>query len=89
MSEIRFGPLPARAERYTRHPPIAAALRERPGEWARVAEYATAHGARHMAYMVRSGTLRAYEPAGAFEGQYRADGSAWALWARYTGGEGA
>jgi hypothetical protein len=86
-ADIAFGDLPPRSERYTRHTPIAEALRARPGQWARIAEYATPRRARHMAYVVRTGRLPAYAPAGAFEAEWREEGARGAVWARYTGTE--
>lgn len=85
---VAFGELPPRSNGYIHHAPIAKALKERPGEWAECAQYSTAHTARHMAYIIRSGRLPAYEPAGAFEAEWRGTGNSYSVWARYVGTEG-
>jgi hypothetical protein len=69
----------ARPSRWTK---VAAALRERPGQWAlvRTDSRSTADAAN-----VRRGTIAAFRPAGAFEAKSRvnADGT-FSIWARYN-----
>jgi hypothetical protein len=59
----------------------AAELRDRPKEWAVVATKPTASTAAAMALNVRSGLLRAFQPAGSFEAISRGCD----VWVRYVG----
>lgn len=63
------------------HAPIAVVLKSKPGEWARVGDYDSARISSQMAYVIRTGRLAAYAPAGSFE----AVGRLGEVWARYVG----
>jgi hypothetical protein len=65
--------------------PIAAELRENPGQWGRVAAYTTRRVSTHMAYLVRSARIKAYAPAGAFEAEGRTESGEHRLYVRYVG----
>lgn len=86
MNGIAFGELPPRSAAYTKHAPIAAELREHPGQWARIARYAQASTAQQVAYKIRHAHLKSYAPAGAYEAEWRREGAGGAVWARYAGG---
>lgn len=60
---------------------VVLALRERPGEWAKIATRGTKESARNFASEIRRGSGN-FRPAGAFEAVAR-DGQ---VWARYVGG---
>lgn len=68
-----------------KHIIIAAELRGRPGAWARVATYRNQRTAGSIAYGIRKGIQRAYEPAGAFEAVSRSDSEGYQVYARYVG----
>lgn len=85
MNEIVFEDPPRGGRGYIKHAPIAAALREKPGQWARVASYATLRHTSHVAYLMRSGRLKAYMPAGTFEAMGRTVDGVHAVYARYVG----
>ena len=70
----------------TEHKLIAGKLRSRPGEWARIAEYPSAHSAYTFANRVRQGKAKAFEPAGTFEAAAQSHEGGGAVWARYVGG---
>jgi hypothetical protein len=79
---IEFGELPASA----RAPigegvRIAAALRARPGEWARVKVYGSPGSARVYAHQINHGGTEPFRPAGAFEATTRGCD----VWARFVG----
>lgn len=65
---------------------ITGTLRDKPGEWARVAEYRNGGSARQVAHLVRRGSLAGTAPAGAFEATARVVEDGVAVWARYVGG---
>jgi hypothetical protein len=69
-----------------RHAPIAAALRETPGEWALVGNYVWQGAGTSAARVITIGRLRSYQPAGSFEAEVRIghEGDAF-VWARYVG----
>lgn len=93
MSEIEFGELPpalrGRGQREDLSQEISDALAARPGEWAKIGRYSQSYAMR-----VKTGAIKAFEPAGSFEavsrntsrdddGKVRAD-----IWARYVGPNG-
>lgn len=65
---------------------VAQLLQDNAQQWARVAEAEKHAQASALAHRINKGGNRAFEPAGAFEGQARknADGSG-TVWARYVG----
>lgn len=65
---------------------FAAALRERPAEWALFGRYATAGTARQGAYEIRRGMREAFRPAGAFEAESRTLCGEHRVYVRYVGG---
>lgn len=67
---------------------IADSLRERPGEWARIAEYGARGPAAMMATRVSRSFYMPLRPAGTFEGTARRFGEGWAVYARYVGEAG-
>jgi hypothetical protein len=89
MSEFRFEELPIDGRTTTRqrheHYKAAAALRERPGEWAMVRTAATSNAARSAASQIREGRLTAYRPAGEFDATSRTVGGEFRVYARYVG----
>ncbi|MBA2951458.1 hypothetical protein [Streptomyces himalayensis] len=90
MDEIRWEE-PPRVHSYPgggrgRHAEIAAQLKERPGEWAKVLTFASSETARSMAYSIRyAARLAAYRPAGAFEAVSRKVDGETCVYARYVG----
>jgi hypothetical protein len=85
VNKVVFEPLPPRAQGYTRHIEVAAQLRERPGQWARVSECSSGDSARTMVYRIRHAIVKAYAPAGAFEAEWRGSGRVRHVYARYVG----
>lgn len=84
---VAFGDLPepgGGGER-TLHSLIAAQLRQRPGEWARIATRSTASNAASTAHSIRSAKLRPYAPAGAYEAAARTEDGVHSVHARYVG----
>lgn len=69
--------------RSTVHREIAAQLRTRPGEWARIRDDGTSQAASY----INKGTVAAYQPAGDYEAVSRrnTDGKTFTVWARYVG----
>lgn len=65
---------------------VAAALRERPGHWARVADGLTASRtqASSLALGIRRGKYRAFKPPGEWEARSSQD----VVWARWVGPDG-
>lgn len=64
----------------------ADTLRRAPGQWAKVAEHATATGASGLATRIRKAGLKSFEPAGHFEAVYRQpEEGTFHVYARYTG----
>lgn len=70
-----------------KHFAIAAELRTRPGEWAHIVSYANQRTAGSVAYGIRNGLQRAYEPAGAYDAVSRSLGEEYRIYARYVGDE--
>jgi hypothetical protein len=89
MNGITFEePPPESTRRKGKHIKIAAELKARPGEWARV--FDTASSA--TASQIRSGRVAAYRPVGSFEVLARkatpgAQSGVVTIWMRYVGGE--
>lgn len=85
MSAVMFGELPpdGRGERWSQA--AAAALRERPGEWALVHTMESTNNAGSTAGKIRKGMLRDWQPFGAFEAVARGCD----IWARYVGARAA
>ncbi|WP_413800117.1 hypothetical protein [Streptomyces iranensis] len=82
---------PPLATNVSKHHAIAAALKERPGEWAVVQRSVSAAGAGSTAQAIRTAKLAAYAPAGSFEAVSRTvkgengDGEH-RIYARFVGG---
>lgn len=89
MSEIRFeDPPPSSNGGYgdnTDHRAAAAALRERPGDWAFVKVSGTQSSAGTTARHIRTGYLQAYAPRGSFEAASRTVDGEHRVYARYIG----
>ena len=83
-SDLTWGAPPPQARHNTSWQPIAAALRERPSQWAQIADYGDKDRARSLAAQIRYGMTKSWLPRGHFEAAI--DGGA--VWARYVG-EGA
>ncbi|WP_411129732.1 hypothetical protein [Streptomyces sp. x-19] len=79
-----FQPLPAPNRDQAAHD-TAEALRDRPGQWARIETLGNPNRAANLAYRIRTGRHTAFQPAGAFEATARSsdDGTA-SVYARYT-----
>ncbi len=88
MNDLVFEEPPPRAAGYTKHAAIAEKLREHPGQWARITRHHSMDSARQAAYRIRTGRLRPYEPAGAFEAEWRLVDGVHYVYARYAGAEG-
>lgn len=71
---------------YGAHLGVAAALRLRPGEWARVGAYMSPETSASVAYAIKSAVTRAYLPAGSFEAVARTVEGENRVYARYVGG---
>lgn len=70
-----------------RHDLVAAGLRERPGEWARVFTLEREGQARQYAHYIRRGGLAAFRPDGFFEAVSRTTEGECRVYARYVGGK--
>lgn len=86
MSAVEFGELPDRSGRpYTvrtgKWAAIAAELRARPGEWAKVSTSTSNGTAYQIASQLRLGKYRPFQPAGQFEAVKRG----FDVWARFVG----
>jgi hypothetical protein len=88
VSVVRFAPLPPPTVR--RGPETRASvewteaaleLRARPGEWGIVKQHITRSAASAMAHAVKTGRIKAFRPAGAFE----AFTNGLDTWARFVG----
>ncbi|MGG2460630.1 hypothetical protein ACO0M4_12565 [Streptomyces sp. RGM 3693] len=79
-----FEPLPVPTRRQAAYD-TAEALRDRPGEWARIETLGNLNRAHNLAYRIRAGRHGAFQPAGAFEATARRsdDGTA-SVYARYN-----
>lgn len=89
--KIYFEDLPIRQQRTmkkSKHEQIAAKLRKRRGEWARIDTYKTGASMSSTAYHIRHANIAAYAPAGAFEAVGRTVDGKHSVWARYTGPDG-
>ncbi|MEU5683635.1 hypothetical protein DEJ48_36885 [Streptomyces venezuelae] len=81
----RFAPLPDKRTHHATYE-TAAALRDRPGEWAHVDTHPNSNRASNQAHRIRTGKLAAFRPAGAFEATIRTDDDeAIDVYARYVG----
>lgn len=90
VTRLRFEDPPKRAyrPRKTKHERIAEKLTNRPGQWALIDNYASVASVNSMAYMVRNGKIKAYQPAGSFEAVARTADGKHRMWARYVGAGG-
>lgn len=84
MSELVWEDPPAHSGRMDWRA-VAAELRDRPGEWARVRDGLNATYASVTATRIKKGVFKPFKPAGAFEAESRKHGDASAVWARYVG----
>lgn len=87
-AKIHFENPPVRQQRTTKKSKseqIAAKLRKRPGEWARIGVYKSGASMSSTAYHVRHGNVAAYAPAGTFEAVGRTADGVHGVWARYIG----
>ncbi|MEU5435416.1 hypothetical protein AB0G73_18840 [Streptomyces sp. NPDC020719] len=81
----RFEPLPAQHRIQEAHD-AAAALRERPREWAHLDTLENLNRATNLGHRIRTGKHPAFRPAGAFEAKARSAGDGTAhVYARYVG----
>lgn len=71
-----------------RHQEVTRQLKESPGDWACVGTYETASTSASMAYLIRSGRLAAYRPAGAFQARARFVDEEYRVYAVYVGEAG-
>jgi hypothetical protein len=71
------------------HMEAAARLRESPGKWAVVKKPGTSLAARAAAHQIRSGSIVAYRPAGAYDAVARAVDGEFRVYARYIGDDAA
>ena len=74
--------------RPSRHATIAAALRDRPQEWARIHVSTSRSGAYSVAHQVRHGLLPAYLPARHYEAKGCTVDGEFRVYARYVGAGG-
>jgi hypothetical protein len=64
---------------------VAEALRERPGEWARVSTHQTEESAKQAASGIRNGNRSGFEPKGTFDAVFGAgNDDDFGVWARYV-----
>ena len=82
VSPVEWGELPSGRRCTTDWEPIAAALRERPGQWAKVTTLATLPAARSCAHHIRLGRNSCFQHG--FEAHARGCD----VWARYVGDGG-
>jgi hypothetical protein len=64
-------PLRGADQSQSRWAPVAAELREHPGKWAVIAEYAHPNQASSIAQRIKKGTLSGFAPAGSFDAKSR------------------
>lgn len=69
------------------HRPVAARARASRGTWHYAGTYSSAESARTMAYNVRSGQLRTYQPAGDFDAYSTTCAEGDVVWVRYVAGD--
>lgn len=67
------------------HVVIAAALADRPGEWAIVKEAKTQSAANAAAFQIKTGRISSYAPAGTYEAVSRTVDGKHRVYARYVG----
>lgn len=68
-----------------KHTRIAAALRDRPGEWAIVKTTLTHGAAAAAAHQIKTGRLSAYAPEGSFDAVSRTVEGKHTVYAKYLG----
>jgi hypothetical protein len=72
--------------RQVSHALVAERARETPGVWVPVSVYASTDAASGMTRAIRGGGIKAYAPAGSFQGAYtRGDDDGSPVWVRYVG----
>lgn len=77
---------PAEApRRNVKHTEAAARLREQPGEWLPVGNYASDQGAYGIARHINLGTIPAYQPTGAYKARFETTDTGARVVARYVG----
>lgn len=77
---------PAEApRRNVKHTEAAQRLREQPGEWLPVGNYASDQGAYGTARHINLGTIPAYQPAGAYKARFETTDNGARVVARYVG----
>jgi hypothetical protein len=64
---------------------VGDALRARPGQWARIAEYPGRPVASMLVVRIRTGAVRYWQPAGSFEAVSRTVDDKTCVFARYVG----
>lgn len=89
VAGVTFEPLPhaqsGKGGRSTKHTAIAAELKARPGEWARIETSTSPNAASSMANHISGARLKAYAPAGSFEAVSRTVDGEYRVYARYVG----
>lgn len=82
-------PASKRGTKSIHHRRIAAVLRDRPGEWARVRTGTTRSSVDACAHQIRTGRLVPYGPARSFEAVARTmENGQYVVYARYVGEDG-
>lgn len=87
MTEITWEEPPPPKQRDFRGVPDA--LRAKPGQWARIAEYGNPGQAGMLVARIRRGEVSYWQPAGTFEAVARRVGDKHGVWVRYVGEAGA
>lgn len=82
MDELVFEDPPAPRRTNPVNESVAEALRNRPGKWAKVGAFPTAHT---LAANIKRGRPKEFAPAGAFEAVSRKIGDEFFLYVRYVG----
>lgn len=72
---------------YANHAARAEEMRRAPGTWVETGTYNSRQSAAAVVRGIQSATIRAYCPAGSFEGATRMVEDGYAVDARYVGGE--
>lgn len=67
------------------HQDVALVLKANPGVWAKIGTYASSASSGSTAHFVRTGRLKAFRPAGAFEATARTVEGEHFVYARYVG----
>lgn len=89
LNDRADGVIPTPPRRNIVHRDVADALRKQPGEERLVGEYSSRESANGIASLIRgcrSGTIRAYQPAGTFDARVVVEADGVRVFARYTGG---